>query len=302
MRYNGVTGNIFTPDIGPPQGDCACPIWFIFYLHKAILAANVNFEISRNILSDIKHDHTNVNKDSFTSDNEKDHSYTKSITPKGNCGFLTEQQCADDASWATNIKTVKESVKKTAPSELKCKNLIVKEDKTEDYCIQRTGDQSWTKYRFLGSLLGNKEDINRRKQLACETFNIYKPALCSNKISFKLRIRVLQTLIPSTFLYNSELWCLSKAQNNKLGVFQIIFSRQIIRNRKISNSEIYRLCNIEPWSNEIKHRSFKWFGHLVRLPETAPAKQTLAEARKPFKKLSGGQPTTWLSTIKKYFS
>ena len=143
------------------------------------------------------------------------------------------------------------------------------------------------------------EDINRgRKQLACETFNIYKPALCSNKISFKLRIRVFQALISSIFLYNSELWSLSKAQNNKLDVFQRIFLRQIIRNRKISNSEIYKLCNIEPWSNEIKRRSLKWFGHLVRLYENAPAKQALAEARKPYKKISGGQPTTWLSTIK----
>ena len=80
--------------------------------------AKVNFDTSRNILSDIKHDHTYVNKDSFKSDIEKDHSYSKSITSKGNCGFLIEQQYADDASWATNIKTVKESVKSNAPSEL----------------------------------------------------------------------------------------------------------------------------------------------------------------------------------------
>ena len=26
MKYNGVIGNIFTPDIGSPQGDCASPI------------------------------------------------------------------------------------------------------------------------------------------------------------------------------------------------------------------------------------------------------------------------------------
>ena len=150
MKYNGVTGNIFTHDIGSPQGDCASPIWFIFYLHKAILAAKVNFETSRNIVLDIKHDHTYVNKDSFKSNIEKDHSYSKSIT--SNCGFLVEQQYADDASWATNIKTVKESVKSNAPSELKRKNLLVNEDKTEDYCIQRTGDQSWKTCRFFWSL------------------------------------------------------------------------------------------------------------------------------------------------------
>ena len=46
----------------------------------------------------------------------------------------------------------------------------------------------------------------------------------------------------------------------------------------------------------------QWFGHLIRLPENAPAKQALAEARKPYKKISGDQTTTWLSTIKKDFS
>ena len=158
------------------------------------------------------------------------------------------------------------------------------------------------KCRFHGSLLGNKEDINQSKQLACETFNLYKPALCSNKISFKLRIRVFQALISSIFVYNSELWSLWKAQNNKLEVFQRIFLRQIMRNRKICNSKIYKLCNTEPWSNEIKRRRLKRFGHVVCLPKNAPDKKALAEARTPYQKISGCQPTTRLSTIKKDFS
>ena len=107
VKYNGFTGNIFTLDKGSPQGDCASQIGFIFYLHKAILAAKVNFETTRNILLDITLDNTYVNEDSFKSDIEKDHSYSKSIMSKGNCGFLIEQQYAENASWATNIKTSK---------------------------------------------------------------------------------------------------------------------------------------------------------------------------------------------------
>ena len=44
---------------------------------------------------------------------------------------------ADDASWATNIENVKESMKSNAPSELKRKSLLVNEDKTEDYFIRK---------------------------------------------------------------------------------------------------------------------------------------------------------------------
>ena len=40
--------------------------------------AKINFETPRNILLDIKHDFTYVNNDSFKSDIEKDHSYSKS--------------------------------------------------------------------------------------------------------------------------------------------------------------------------------------------------------------------------------
>ena len=53
---------------------------------------------------------------------------------------------------------------------LKARNLLVNEDKTEEYTVSREGDTEWKKCRFLGSLLGNEEDIKRRKQLACAAF------------------------------------------------------------------------------------------------------------------------------------
>ena len=106
VKYNGVTGIMFTSDIGSPQGDCASPIWFIFELPKAILAAKVNFETPKNILLDIKHGQTYVNEDSFNGDIEKNHWNSKSTTSRANCGFLIEQQYADDASW----KNIKESM------------------------------------------------------------------------------------------------------------------------------------------------------------------------------------------------
>ena len=34
VKYNNTTGKLFTPDIGSPQGDCASPIWFIFFCTK----------------------------------------------------------------------------------------------------------------------------------------------------------------------------------------------------------------------------------------------------------------------------
>ena len=53
VKHQRELGNIFIPDIGSPQGDCASPIWFIFYLHIALKAAKQKFENPRNI-QDVK--------------------------------------------------------------------------------------------------------------------------------------------------------------------------------------------------------------------------------------------------------
>ena len=312
VKYNNVTGKIFVPDIGSPQGDCASPIWFIFYLHKALNAAKTKFDNPRDTRLDTLHDHTysyaeGLDSTLASSDIRYEHSYSKSNVPKcgkkpipkGQNAVLIDQQYADDTSWITTIETVKNSIKKAAPPELRKHNLLVNDDKTEDYEVKRGGDTRWKDCKFLGSLLGNTEDIKRRKQLACAAFNTNRSVLCSAKISLVVRIRIFVALVSSIFLYNSELWSLSKATTTRIDTFQRSFLRQIIRNRRISNSELYKACKLESWTTEIRRRRLVWFGHLQRLPADAPAKQAYTEATRPFKKVCGGQPTTWLKTIAK---
>ena len=183
---------------------------------------------------------------------------------------------------------------------LRNKNLLVNEDKTEEFTVSREGDTEWKKCKFLGSLLGNEEDIKRRKQLACAAFYKNKTSLCSNKISLKTRIRIFTALVTSIALYNSELWSLTSKDTKKIDTFQRAFLRQIVRNRRISNKRLYELCDLVPWSLDIKKRRLTWFGHMHRLPENAPAKQAFQEATaKNVKKVRGGQRTTWISTIGK---
>ena len=204
------------------------------------------------------------------------------------------------ASWATTSKDTIEEIKQIVPRILTNKNLIVNEDKTEEYSISRTSDPDWKKCRYLGSLLVNKEDINRRKQLACAAFNKNKKSLCSKEISLSVRLRIFQALITPIFLYNSEIWTLSKKDRTKIDTFQRQFLRQIVRNRKTRNVQLYRICQTREWSLTIQERRLKWFGHLQRLPKEAPARLAYEEVtQKPVKKLKGGQPLTWLKTIER---
>ena len=290
VKYNNKLGNIFTPDIGSPQGDCASPIWFIFYLHMCLLEAKNNFLSYRDKNIDVKHDHSY----SKASKNVK--------IPKGQRGYTIDQQYADDISWATTSEIVKESVKTETPKILTKKNLIANEDKTEDYEIFRNSSNEWKKCKLVGTLLGNEEDIKRRKQLACAAFAENKKALCSKRIQLKIRLRIFEALVASIFFYNCEIWTLSYKAKLKIDTFQRKFLRQILRSRWIKNSKLYELCKTIPWSVAIKQKRLNWFGHLNRLPDNAPAKLAFREAFfKPPKKLRGGQPLNWLHTIKKDF-
>ena len=149
-------------------------------------------------------------------------------------------------------RTQIEQIKQAAPVELKEKNnLLVNEDKTEEFSVNRFSDPAWKSCKLVGSLLGNEEDIKRRKQLACNIFHKNKSALCSSEIYLKIRIRIFKALVASIFLYNSELWSLTQANIRKIDTFQRSLLRQIIRTKRCSNKHLYSKCEIEPCSKEI---------------------------------------------------
>ena len=49
-------------------------------------------------------------------------------------------------------------------------------------------------------------------------------------------------------------------------------------------------------------RQLSWFGHLIRLPDDAPAKLALEYARSPTLKPRGRQKLTWIGMMEKIFS
>ena len=314
VKYNNTTGPQFTPDIGSPQGDCASPIWFIYYLHQALSTIEPQIQKPRNHTQDIKHDHTYITPEGTDAtetytDIRFEHSYSKTHIkakkdtniPKSQNSCYIPQQYADDGSWATTSEETKNSIKDKVPEQLRKHNLLVNDDKTEEFSISKNGDQSWRECKFLGSLLGNNEDIQRRKQLACAAFQNKKESITSDRLSLEVRIRNFNAYVAPVFLYNCELWALTEQQANKINTFQRRFLRKIVRCKYTPNDTLYKLCKAEPWTTTVKRRRLSWFGHLQRLPDNAPAKIAFAEIRKPTRRVSGRPITTWLSTITKDF-
>ena len=147
--------------------------------------------------------------------------------------------------------------------------------------------------------------IKRRKILGLVAYNDVRNIFESRKISIEVKIRLLGSHIESIFLYNSELWTVTKATENTIDTFQRNIMRKILNIKwpdKTSNADLYNLTKTKEWSKKVKKRRLQWFGHLIRLPEDAPAKQALYAAQKQTKKPRGGQKTTWLKNYRERHS
>ncbi len=103
---------------------------------------------------------------------------------------------------------------------MKKRNLQVNETKTENYTVKRERPEDWKKCKYLENILDSAEDIKRRKQLARSPFIHHKHTLTSSKPTMKIRIRIFNAYITSTFSYNSELWTLTNKMEQQIDTFQ----------------------------------------------------------------------------------
>ena len=204
--------------------------------------------------------------------------------------------------WITNAKHNTDNVKKTAPKKLKKRNLNVNETKTEEYTVTRNGDEAWKDCKYLGSKLDTEKDINRRKGLAICTYNKISNILQHKKLSINLKIRAFRTYIESIFLYNSEIWTLTKSLSNKVDVFQRKLLRRMLNIKwqdKVTNEDLYRRTKLTPWSTTIKGRRISFYGHVMRLPEDTPVRKAIDEAKRAVKMPRGQQKLTWLKLVER---
>ncbi|XP_065195763.1 uncharacterized protein LOC135827165 [Sycon ciliatum] len=153
-------------------------------------------------------------------------------------------------------------------------------DKTEYTEITRLNDRNkeeWRSTRKLGSLIGDDEDVLRRKQLATAAFrglwNLWKRG---QQVSEKLRL--YQAFISPVLLYNSGTWAVTKSAQERLDSFHRRQLRSLIGIRwpqTISNNALYARCESQPISHTIKILRWKLFGHVLRLSDSTPAVQAM---------------------------
>ena len=221
VRLEGKIGESFLTNIGSPQGDGASALLFIICLAISLKK------------------YKEARDDSQLPGFLKDHTYQK--TDNDNNNFLTiDHQYADDIGWASTGQHIIENVEREVPHALKKRNIKINPEKTERYRITRNGDTEWKKCKYVGSLSGTNEDINRRTSLAHRDFNCLHSIFKNKTLNLKLKLRIFQALIESIFLYNSECWGLNKEQEERINITQRKFLWNILgirwhKNNWISN-------------------------------------------------------------------
>ena len=142
---------------------------------------------------------------------------------------------------------------------------------------------------------------NRHKTEKRDTSKQYEKLHKHTHLSISTKVRHFNCFQSSIFLYNCSLWSLTPTLIKAIDSFhrkQLRYAIGICYPKKISNIDLYKLTNEKPWSEVIVSRRLKLLGHICRLHEETPARQSLIEALRPSKRKIGRPRQSWISQAK----
>ena len=136
-------------------------------------------------------------------------------------------------------------------------NLQINDTKTEHTVLKRSDKkiEEWRSTKKLGSLIGDQEDILRRKQLSTTALhNLSNIWIRKNRITERVRLNLYKTIVKPVLMCNSQTWGLTVNDEHNLDSFY----RQKLRTalhikfpHVISNSDLYQRTNEIPLTSTI---------------------------------------------------
>ena len=88
-----------------------------------------------------------------------------------------------------------------------------------------------------------------------------------SEISRRTKVQLFETIVRAVLMYGCEAWKLTKTEAKKLDAFQYKCMKRILRIRwpwTISHQQIQESTGVNRTSDEIRRRSWKWIGHIMR--------------------------------------
>ena len=264
IKLNNVNTEPFESNIGSPQGDALSGTLFNIYFEHALSNVRSFFNVDETLT------------------------------------FPQEAIYADDADFITTDKQKQEDLKSHIKDILLEDNLKVNESKTEETTLERKikvpyrcektqginlkiikqdCEERWRTVKKLGSLLGDVEDVSRRKQLAIVAMNkLSNIWIRKDKIKQTLKVKLYKSLVKPILLYNSGTWGLTKKEEESLNSFHRQQLRKVLNVKypaHISNEQVYRQTGEDVLSLEILRNRWKLFGHVLRSHPETPAQKAM---------------------------
>jgi hypothetical protein len=151
---------------------------------------------------------------------------------------------------------------------------LIRENKKED--------EKWRQSKKLGTLLGDIEEMKRRKQLAAAAFGKLKRIWSekNNKISPERRIKLYNAYFMPILTYNASTWALSETETEELEAYHRKQLRTVLGikyPRKIPNSKLYNTTNTVELKHVIRRARWRMFGHTLRMSNKTPAKLAMMQ-------------------------
>ena len=199
IRMNGnVKTEPFPSNVGSPHGDAFSGCLFTIYFEAAL----------RKLRDELN-----------TNDVIPEHVYCAQYIPPN----PEEAIYADDTDFINTSVTRRNKLLSIVSATLNAENLKVNNSKTEHTILARNKNQEQEKWRStkkLGSLLGDREDIARRKQLAIAAMNDMNAIWIRNiHTGCKLRLQLYNSTVLPVLMYNSSTWGLSKTDEKNIDSF-----------------------------------------------------------------------------------
>ena len=253
VRMKEATTNPFASNVGSPQGDAISGVLFNIYLEDALRRVRAK-----------------LNADTPSTE----HSYARPrlSMPKELC-------YADDSDYPTLSTSHRDRILDATYEILPQRNLKVNQDKTEHTVVQQSGNTQWRKVRKLGSLLGDSEDIAKRKQLAIAGMRRLNDVwVRKDRTSLRKRLGLYKQLVKPLLTYNCGTWGLSKVDEQKLDTFHRRQLRRILGiswPHRISNKRLYEMTDDTPVSLFVTQQRWRLFGHILRSHPESPANEAM---------------------------
>lgn len=153
---------------------------------------------------------------------------------------------ADDVDFVSHSRAFLDELEGIVSTCLHRWFLDVNEAKTERTSLRREIDRSaevWRTTKKLGSLLGDAEDVTRRKQLASVAFHrMWTLWLRKQQVSESLRIRLYNAFILPILTYNMATWALTQAESARLDSFHRLQLKKVLGIKwpqRICNQALY---------------------------------------------------------------